>query len=473
MSESAARYDVVVLGGGPAGQKAAIQASEYGSSVLVIDRERSVGGECTYRGTIPSKTLRESAVFLSGLKRRTGGVVDTELSAHVKLESLMRRLSGVLRDQEEVLSDQMYRNGIDVWRGSAHFTSPDTVCVQNVGTSTRCVRADTIVIATGSRPRRPDNVDVDHEAVLDSDSILSLIYLPRSLAVLGSGVVACEFASIFAALGVQVTIVDAYERPLGFLDPELSDGFVRAFTRMGGTYLPGRRVESVVHDGLLEQVDIELSGGDRMGAEKVLCALGRVAHVRGLQIEAAGLEVTDRGHIPVDEHCRTKVPNIYAIGDVIGPPALAASAMEQGRRAMKHAFGREVAGSNGVVPVGIYTVPELATVGQSEAEVVAELGSAVVGRAPFAELSRGQISANTDGFVKLVCGPDGRKLLGAQVLGEGAADLIHVAQLALIAGLDADTFVDNVFNFPTLTEGYRVAALEILSKRPSALRHAG
>lgn len=471
MIDDAERFDVVVVGGGPAGQKAAVQAAKAGRRVLLVDRERSIGGECVSRGTIPSKTLRETALYLSGLRRRAAGLLDAELSDNVKVAALMQRLETVQGDHAEILRVQMVRNGVEVRRGRVSFRSPNILAVHGVGRSERLVRAEHVVLATGSRPRRPDNAAVDHEHVLDSDSILSLIYLPRSLAILGGGVIACEFASIFAALGVEVTLCDGRDRPLGFLSPDLSAGFVAAFERMGGRYLPGRKVVRAAHDGV-NAVVCELDDGTRLLAEKALCALGRVASVEGLNLEAAGLALNDRGHLSADENGQTAVAHIYAAGDVAGPPALAASAMEQGRRAVCHALGLEQGSAVGQVPVGIYTIPEIATIGLSAAEVEERHGSALVGLGHFSELARGQINGHTEGFIKLVAGPDGRRLLGAEILGEGAGELIHVAQMAIIGGMDVDVFVEHVFNFPTLTEGYRVAALKIVQARPQPASEA-
>ena len=471
MSESPERFDVAVIGGGPAGQKAAIQAAKAGRRVVLVERERSVGGECVHRGTIPSKTLRETAIYLSGLKRRAGGVVDFDLSDGVKVESLMRRLDAVLAEQEGVLRHQLVRNGIEVRRGRAQFRSPEVIAVQGFGSEERLVTADRIVIASGSRPRCPENVKVDHEHVLDSDSILSLIYLPQSMVILGGGVIACEFASIFAALGVQVTLVDSKDRPLGFLDPELSAGFVRELEANGGKYVAGSRVEACAHDGL-GGVVTTLEDGAQLRSEKVLCALGRIASVEGLALERAGLAVNERGHIPVDENGRTSVEHVYAAGDVVGPPALAASAMEQGRRAMRHALGLSSDGALGPVPVGIYTIPEIATIGLTEEEAAREYGGSIVGRASYAELSRGQINGHTEGFIKLVCDAEGRRLVGAQILGEGATELIHLPLLAIVGKMDVDVFIENVFNYPTLSEGFRAAALQVWLARDEALRAA-
>ena len=466
------RYDVVVIGGGPAGQKAAIQAAKGGHRVLLIEREAEVGGECVHRGTIPSKTLREVSVYLSGLRRRSAGVLDYELGADLKVESLMKRQGAVLKAHQGFIKEQLERNGVTMWRGRARFLSPTEMEVLSAGGTRRQVRGNLIVIATGSRPRTPPNIAVDHEHILDSDSILSLIYLPESLTVLGAGVIASEFASIFAALGVKVTMIDRGPRPLGFLDAELTDSFVSAFEENGGRYLPGRNIESVEWDGV-SSVDAKLEGDETIRSEKLFCALGRVAQLRGLNVEEAGIGVTNRGVIAVDENLRTCVPHIYAVGDVIGPPSLAATSMEQGRRAMRHALGLSIEGNAEHTPVGIYTVPEMSAVGLTETEAAERFGEPLVGRARYHELARGHICGELQGLIKLVADPAGKKLLGAHIVGEGATELIHVAQMAMIAGAEIDTFIDNIFNFPTMAEGYRVAALRIAGKRAKRLQPVG
>lgn len=456
--------DLVVIGGGPSGQKAATQATKAGWRVVMIERDTAVGGECVHRGTIPSKTLREGALYLHGLRSRVGSFLDVDVPAHLKVASLMRRLRSVLSSHERYLSRQMERNAIDVRHGAARFLSDHVVEVTGPRGERSEIEADVFVVASGSRPRKPDNVAVDHEHVLDSDSILSLIYLPRSLTVLGGGVIASEFASIFAALGTRVTMIDGHDRPLAFLDPEIVDLFVEAFEQDGGVFHGGARIEHCAWDGVSRAVT-RLADGSAIESDKVLCALGRVAQVTGMNVEAAGIELSPRGHIAVDEHLRTSAPHIYAVGDVIGPPALAATAMEQGRRAVLHALGLDTEGSQDTVPTGIYTIPEIAAVGMSARQVEERFGSVLVGRARFDELARGHISGNTCGLLKLLCDPSGRRILGAVVIGEGATELVHVAQVALLGGLEVDAFVDNVFNFPTLGEGYRVAALDVCNQR--------
>jgi NAD(P) transhydrogenase len=460
------RFDFIVIGSGPAGQKAAIQAAKAGVSVVVIEEGVWLGGACVHRGTIPSKTLRETAVALGMLRRRSAGVLDVRPPQDLKLASLMTRLDEVVASHQRMIAGQLDRNRVTRWRDRARFVTPHVVEVVGVDGSLRRATGGFVVIATGSRPRNPPDVPIDHENVLDSDSILTLGYLPRSLAVIGSGVIATEYACIFAALGVTVTMIDRSPRPLAFLDEELVAEVSRSFARAGGTFLGGRTAKTIEFDGI--EVTASLDDGRVVVADKLLYCLGREANLAGLALDAAGLEPTPRGLLAVDAHCRTAVPHIYAVGDVIGPPALAATAMEQGRRAACHALGIALPASADLVPAGVYAIPELATVGLTEAQAREKHGGAIVGRARFGELARGQISGIEDGLLKLVCDGDGKRVLGVQVVGEGASELVHVGQIALVAGWDVDGFVDNVFNFPTLAEAYRVAALDVFRQRPRA-----
>ncbi len=454
-------FDVVVIGGGPAGQKAAIQAAKAGATALVVDRQPAAGGECVVHGTIPSKTLRDLAVRFSDARSR----LKVELPDEAKLTTLLARLDEVVAAHQEFLGAQLARNRVEFWHGRARFLSSNEVETLAPDGTRKVARGKLIVVAVGSRPRTPAEVPVDHEHLLDSDSILSLAYLPKSLVVLGAGVIACEYASIFAALGVAVTIVDRGERPMPFLEAELTDRFVARFERYAGCrYLGGRHLKSSGFDGLA-QVVTELDDGTVLRTEKLLCALGRRANLEGLAIEAAGLVATPRGLLEVDADFRTKVPHIYGVGDVVGPPALASSAMQQGRRAVRHGLGLPLSDSQDVIPTGIYTIPEISCIGMTEAEAVAKFGGAIVGRSSFHELARGQIAGITDGLVKLVCEPNGRKLVGAQIFGETATELIHIAQMGLVQGCEVDVFVDHVFNFPTMAEAYRVAAFDVLRKR--------
>ncbi len=457
-------FDFIVLGGGPAGQKAAIQAAKAGRRVLLVDREAKPGGACVRYGTIPSKTLRETAMAFEAFARKTGGVTDVAVPAGVRLEALMKRLDHVVTGHETFLGAQLARNGVELWHGRASFVSAREVEVAAPRGVRRRARADAIVVATGSSPRLPTDIPIDHEHILDSDSILSLAWVPRSLIVLGGGVIASEYASIFAALGTRVTMVDAAPRPLAFLDPELVRGFAQAFERMGGVFLGGRRAASVKWNGL-DAVDVRLDDGRALAADKLLFALGRTANLDGLEVGAAGLVPGPRGTLLVDADFQTSVPGIYAVGDVIGPPALAATSMEQGRRAACHALGIPAGGRGDLVPVGVYTVPEIGCVGLDEAAAIAKHGRAMVGRARFDELARGRIAGAENGMLKLVCDPEGKKLLGVHVVGDGATELVHVGQMAMVGDLDVDVFVEQALNFPTLAEAYRVAALDVINRR--------
>jgi len=456
-------FDVAVLGSGPAGQKAAVQAAKAGRRVALIEREAAIGGACVRRGTIPSKALREAA--LRAVDRRFWPDAPPGAAPEaIELPRLMRRLDRVVGAHSDYMRRQLDRNGIAMLHGKARFTSPRRILVRAVDGSERQLDCGIIVVATGSRPRAPAHLPLDHENVVDSDSILSIAYLPRSLTVLGGGVIACEYASIFAKLGVRVTIIDEAERPLRFMDAEITSRFVAEFEAMGGRYLGSQRVARVTWDGI-NTVHAELVDGDRVASDKLLVALGRVANAEGLELEAAGLGVNERGLIDVDEHCRTRQPHIYAAGDVIGAPALASTSMEQGRRAVCHALGIHPGSPPELSPIGIYTIPEIASVGIDEREAARRHGGAIVGRARFDEVARGQISGATDGFLKLIADPAGERLLGAHIVGEGATELVHVAQMALLAHFSADVFVENIFNFPTLAEAYRVAALDIAGQR--------
>jgi NAD(P) transhydrogenase len=470
----AVRFDVIVIGSGPAGQKAAIQAAKAGKRVAVVERDREVGGSCVHTGTIPSKSLREHA-----LRQRV---------RHVDLmdqpiQSLLDGVSATIAAHDAYMADQLERNHIILLRGRAGFMPPEdagahgdahaggarprlhTLLVRRIDGSAAPVAAPIVIIAAGSRPRAPEHLDVDHEHVLDSDSILSLAYLPRSLLVLGGGVIASEYAAMFAALGCKVTQADQLDQPLAFLDPELTAYYVDELRRNGGEYIAGAEALATRWDGV-SQVRTELRDGRVIVTDKVLVALGRLANVDGLDLAAAGVGLTSRGHVQVDENLQTSTPGIYAAGDVIGPPALASVSMEQGRRAAAHALGLLVpADPVSRLPSGVYTIPEIATVGLDEHGARRQFGGCVVGRARFEEIARGQINGCQRGLLKLVAGPGGRRVVGVQIAGDGATELVHIGQLGLAAELDVDAYVDNVFNFPTMAEAYRIAALDIVKQR--------
>ncbi|MEM9398618.1 MAG: Si-specific NAD(P)(+) transhydrogenase [Verrucomicrobiota bacterium] len=461
---STEHYDVVVIGSGPSGQKAAIEAVKVGKKALVIERDLKVGGSCVHRGTIPSKTLRETAISLKNFQKRSAGVFEVKSGRDLQMASLIKRLDQVVQGHVHYMSRQLEREGVTIKHGRVSFVSDHELEILRVDRSKFRVTGDIIVIAVGSSPRTPTNMKVDHQHILDSDSLLSMIYLPESLSVLGAGVIACEYASVFAALGVQVTIIDKGERPLPFLDKEVTDRFIETLKDNGGIYLPQRDIKTARYDGV-SKVIVTMENDEEIITDKCLFALGRVARLEGLKIEAAGLETTDRGIIPVNEHCQTKVSHIYAVGDVIGPPSLASAAMEQGRKAISYALDLEYGTKRDIIPSGIYSIPEISCVGLNQEQAKAKYGDIIVGRANFEEVARGQIAAIENGFLELISDASGKKLLGAQILGEGSADLIHLAQLALLADMPIDEFIDNIFNFPTLTEAYRLAAFDIIRQR--------
>jgi NAD(P) transhydrogenase len=464
MTDQVLSYDVVIIGGGPAGHGAAMHAASSGQKTLLIEREASVGGACVSRGTIPSKTLRETALALTGFRKKSANVCPIAMGEDIQVASLMTRLEQVVTAHQSSMSTQLERAKVERWHGRAKFIDAKTVEVTDVKRQKRLVNAKFIIIATGSRPRNPPEVPIDHQHILDSDSILSLTYLPKSLTVLGGGVISSEYASVFASLGTEVTMIDKGERPLGFLDAELTDRFVAELATYNSRFIGKRSLKKVESDGL-GNVITTLDNGDVVTSEKMLCALGRVANIEDLNIAAAGLSATNRGVLSVNEEYRTAVPHIFGVGDVIGPPSLASASMDQGRRAVCHALGQPPGVPLELIPVGIYAIPEMSSVGLAEAQAREKFGNVLVGRAKFGELARGQIAAIPDGLLKMVADPQGKKLLGIQVVGEGAAELVSIGQMALISGLDIDVFIANTFNFPTLAEAYRLAALDIAQQR--------
>ncbi len=446
--------DFLVIGSGPAGQKAAIQGAKAGLDVVLVESEPKLGGICVHKGTIPSKALRESALRFKNARRLLKSELPTELAA------LMQNVEAVVNAHDNYISAQISRSQIRRIQGKARFVSTHEVEVFKAGGDPKYFHAEKIFVATGSQPRHPYNVKVDHEYILDSDSILSMNYLPHSLIVVGGGVIACEYASVFLSLGTEVTLIDKFDLPLGFLDEDLAQRFITEFKSKGGKFLGKSSIKQAAFDEI-SSVNVTLENGCQMSAEKLLVAQGRISCVEGLDIDKAGVDVTDMKLISVNKNCQTNVPHIYAVGDVIGPPSLASSSMEQGHRAACHALGNERNGLDHIIPIGIYAIPELASVGLSEAAARHEFVEPIIGYAEFKEVARGLIAGSEDGMLKMIAHPDGNRLLGVHIVGEGAAELIHVGQMALASGSGIDTFVDQIFNFPTLAEAYRVAALNI------------
>lgn len=459
----AERFDLICLGSGPAGQKAAIQASKSGFRAAIVEREPQIGGSCLLSGTIPSKALREQALRYRRMHGSASSLA-VELAGDAPLAALLQGVESVIAAQDRYLQAQLQRNGVELIRGRGTLLDPDRVEVQRLDGRRTVLDANRVLLATGSRPRHVAAIQVDHEHILDSDSILSLPYLPRTLIVLGSGVIACEYASIFAALGCAVTLLDKAPEPLGFLDAPLRAGFLSAFGAMGGVYRAGAEVEGARFDGF-SQVQVALAGGEALSADIVFAAFGRVANLEGIGLDRLGLAMTARGHVEVNERFETSIPGVFAAGDAIGPPALACAAADQGRRAALAAFGLDPPPATSLVPTGVYTIPEIACVGLSQTQAAARKIDTVVGRADFAEVARAHIAGEPSGFLALICERSSGRVLGAQVQGEGATDLVHLGQTAIAKGATAEFFVEQIFNFPTMTEAYRIAAFDVIKQR--------
>lgn len=455
-------YDIIVIGAGPAGQKAAVQGAKAGKRVALIERERGIGGSCVYRGTIPSKTLRESALHLDRLKR-AGEAFQFNLKLDTQIATLLNRLESVVQAHDSFMSKQLRRNGIALLHGQARFVDAHTIEMQTIDGAHQQFTAGTIVVATGSRPRNPKEIPVDHEHILDSDSLLSMMYLPQSLTVIGGGVIGCEYASIFALLGVEVTLIDRGEYPLQFMDRELVQQFVQGFEERNARYLGGRTIVEVRWNDVAHVVT-KLSDGTTITSEKMLVALGRQANIEDLNLAAAGVMLSDKGLIPVNQYCQTNVSHIYAVGDMVGAPALASKAMEEGRRAVRHALSLPVGDAASTIPMGIYTIPEMASIGLDEKGARERYKEPLIGRAKYEEVARAQISGAGHGLLKMVADPEGEHLLGIQVVGDSATELVHIGQLALQSSATIESFIDNIFNFPTYAEAYRIAALDILGQ---------
>jgi NAD(P) transhydrogenase len=456
-------FDLICLGSGPAGQKAAIQAAKAGFRAAIIEREPQVGGSCLLSGTIPSKALREQALRYRRMRGNATSLA-VELRGDAPLSALLQGVDAVIAAQDRYLQAQLARNQVELVRGRGVLLDANRVDVQRLDGTHSVLHAPRIILATGSRPRHVAAIEVDHEHVLDSDSILSLPYLPQSLIVLGSGVIACEYASIFAALGCRVTLVDKPAEPLGFLDPALRVGFVTAFRSMGGDYRGGAEVAGARFDGF-SQVEVSLKSGEVLKSDIVFAAFGRIANLDGIGLDKLKLGITARGHVQVDENFQTNIAGIYAAGDAIGPPALACAAADQGRRAALAAFGLAPPAATSLVPTGVYTIPEIACVGLTQTEAAAKKIEVVVGRADFGEVARAHIAGEASGFLALICEPSSGRVLGVQVLGEGATELVHLGQAAIAGCATADFFVEQIFNFPTMTEAYRIAAFDVMKQR--------
>jgi NAD(P) transhydrogenase len=467
---SAENFDLIVIGCGPAGEKAGAQAAYFGKRVAVIERSPHVGGSCINTGTVPSKTLRESALYFSGLKQRGLYGIDYSLKENLTVHDFMHHEREVVEMERQRILKNLELHRIELVRGAASFEDAHTVAVsaENVpgaavaATATgavRRLRGEVILIASGSKPHRPSEIAFDDVHTFDSDTFLQMDRIPKSLAVIGGGVIGCEYASIFMALGVDVTLVDGRDRLLPFLDAEISGRLRDRLVALGMSLWFNERPVKVENSP--SGARLTMKSGKILETEAALFAAGRRAAVDGLALEKAGLAINDRGYISVDENYRTAVPHIYAAGDVIGFPALASTSMEQGRVAVCHAFGlkykQRVAS---LLPMGIYTIPEISAAGETEESCREKKIDCCAGRARYENNARGHITGDTAGMLKLIFARGDRKLLGISIIGESATELIHIGMIVLDKGLTIDEFIEQVFNYPTLSELYKYAAYD-------------
>jgi len=465
-------YDLVILGGGPAGLVAASTATECGKTVALVDSHHELGGAGINTGTVPSKTLRETALALSGLKSRNLYGVDLSLRREVTIADFLGHEQHIKAIFNADLSQRLEFEKADVYDGAASFLDPHTICVipnlipPALGRSATSgedvlLRGESILIATGSSPVRPEPFPFGKGEVYDSDTILQLDRIPKTLAVIGAGVIGSEYACTFAALGAEVHIIDGRDKLLPFLDTEVSYALVAAMERNGIVF---HWNEDVRHCVVAESggVTLGLSSDTWMTVDAVLVAAGRKSNTGRLNLSLAGVATGKRGIIPVDGQFRTNVPHIYAAGDVIGFPALASTSMEQGRRATRHALGAEVSGLSPLLPNGIYTIPEVSMVGETEESLKKEGVDYVVGWARYKDSARGRIIGDESGFLKLLFRRDNMKLVGVHVMGEQATEIIHIGLMVMIAGGTAETFAEACFNIPTLSQLYKTATLRAM-----------
>jgi NAD(P) transhydrogenase len=453
-------YDMLVIGSGPSGRRAAVQSAKLGKSVLVVEKGRRVGGVSVHTGTIPSKTLRETVLNLSGWRERGFYGRSYRVKQDIGAADLMARLQKTLDHEVEVLEHQFSRNTVRTARGEARFVSPHEIEITSDVGEKRIVTAEHILIACGTRPFRPDYVPFNDTTVFDSDEIIELPKLPRSLTVIGAGVIGVEYATIFSALDVAVTLIEPRATFLDFIDKELIDEFMHELRDRNVALRLGAAVNSieVTENG---RILTKLADGRHVVTEMLLFAAGRVGNTDRLNLEAAGLTVDHRGRIGVNPATlQTEVPNIYAAGDVIGFPSLASTSMEQGRVAACHAFGLDPPPPPEFFPYGIYSVPEISTTGLTEEEVRKKGIPYEVGIARFRETSRGHIMGLNSGIMKMIFSTKTRRLLGVHILGEGATELIHIGQAVLNLKGTIDYFIENTFNYPTLAEAYKIAGLD-------------
>ncbi len=459
------QYDFIIIGTGPAGLAAAMTAANSGKKVVILEREGSLGGVCVNTGTFPSKTLREAVLHLTGHLKRKVFAEDycSTRNAEISMERLKQRLYDVRIEEHGIITSQLERNGIDIIRGNGQFVDPYTIAVDRLaGKEKTYLEGQKILIATGSQPRNPPDVPFDHQVIVDSTSILNIEKIPGSLIILGGGVIGSEYATIFATLGVKVFLLDKGDRLLKFLDHEISGELKKNFPKGNVEYLHNCGDFKIEKNSSGAQVT--LPDHRTIKADCLFFALGRQANTASLAIENAGIRLNEYRYIEVNELYQTSIRHIYAVGDVIGWPSLAATSIVQGRLAALNALKLRVESFPKIFPFGIYTIPEISFVGITEEEALARGYKIVVGRCRYSDLPRGQISGEKEGLLKMIVHQDTREILGVHILGGGATEVIHIAQMALISNAKIDIFVDNIFNYPTYSEALKIAALAASNK---------
>lgn len=456
-------FDLLVIGSGPGGQRAAIQAAKLGKTVAVAERREIVGGVTAHTGTIPSKTMREAVLYLSGWKEKGFYGQGYQVKDEITAGDVLHRLNATVNQQIEIIKHQLRRNRVKVLTGTGAFLDPHTISVTNDAGEEAHYKADNIVIATGTVPHRPDTIRFDEHRIIDSDGILGIEEIPGTMTVIGAGVIGVEYASIFSALDTRVTLIDARETMLDFVDKDVVAEFQHDLQNRGIRLRMGETVEAIAQGEGGRPVTL-LKGGAQIKSDLVMVAAGRMGATPKLNLENAGLEPDDRGRLIVNKHHQTAVPHIYAVGDVIGFPALASTSAEQGRLAACHAFDVIAESTPELFPFGIYAVPEISMVGKTEQQLRAEGIAYEAGVARLRETARGQIQGRPDGLLKLLFDLDSWRLLGVHIVGEGATELIHIGQAVMAYQGGLNYFVSAVFNYPTLAEAYKVAALDVWNR---------
>jgi NAD(P) transhydrogenase len=456
-------YDLLVIGTGPAGQKAAIQAAKLGKKVGIIERKMVLGGVCINTGTIPSKSLREAVLYLSGFRQRNIYGGEYRLKKTITIEDLAFRANHVIKHEIQIVRQQMARNRVDLFFGTGSFLDPHRLRIETTRDPLE-LTADFFVIAVGSEPARPPDIPFDDTSIIDTDTLLTLKHIPDSIVIVGGGVIGTEYASILAALGVPVTLIDKRPRLLEFVDDEIISVLQRQMKDLGVRLYHDEEVLAIKKDR--RSIAVTLSHNRPIQASTLMYAIGRVGATQSLNLPSIGLQPDARGRLTVNEHFQTTLPHIYAAGDVIGFPALASTSMQQGRHAASHAFGHPDRMDTALLPYGIYAIPEISMVGRNEEELKQANVPYGVGIARYKEIARGQLMGDETGMLKLLFHRHTRHLLGVHAIGEGATELIHIGQAVIAFHGKIDYFIDTVFNYPTLAECYKVAALDGMNRLP-------